>query len=52
MVAASMLLGCAQPGPGEGWTTLIDGRNIDAFERVGDAAPSRSPRAGRISSWC
>lgn len=36
-MAAAMLLGCAQLGSGEGWTTLFDGRNIDAFEQVGDA---------------
>lgn len=31
------LAGCATPGGGEGWTSLFDGRGLEAFEKVGDA---------------
>ena len=35
---AAALVGCAVPGAGTGWTTLIDGASgMDNFARVGDA---------------
>ena len=34
---AFVLAGCAHPGSGEGWTTLIDGeRGLENFDRIGD----------------
>ena len=38
LCVAFTLAGCATPGPGSGWTTLIDGeKGLDNFNRVGDA---------------
>jgi hypothetical protein len=37
LCAAFVLAGCAHPGSGGGWTTLIDGeRGLDNFNRIGD----------------
>jgi hypothetical protein len=38
LCVAFTLVGCATPGPGSGWTVLIDGeKGLDNFTRVGDA---------------
>jgi hypothetical protein len=38
LCVAFALAGCATPGPGSGWTVLIDGeKGLDNFNRVGDA---------------
>jgi hypothetical protein len=38
LVLAFVLAGCATPGPGSGWTVLIDGeKGLQDFSRLGDA---------------
>ena len=38
IVAAFTIAGCASPGPGSGWITLIDGdKGLGNFNRIGDA---------------